>query len=295
MSECKNILKKSRRILLFFFCLFIGCSRYGNGLEIFYSGNLSGIIEDCVCPSATEGTILNHYAFYKDSIGNNKNSFYISAGNLFAYSKNDKENIIITDIYSLLGYDVITPGRNDFQFIEQMKGSAVSYNIKGAKKYHKIRKDGITVSITGMADTAFNRLSGESIIEHRTIDELSVFIKELKALSDIVIFVSNLESSFEKEVFMKISEIDIFISNTNRRSEAYTFGKRHLVSPGQFGESIGKLIFHKTEEGTIISNSFTKITRRFFKDDPNMKSRTDDLRRKYGIELEEIDSMFLDR
>ncbi len=294
MSKFKNIQKKSRHVLLFFLFFLIGCSRSGQKINLFYSGNLSGIVEYCACPKATEGTILNHYTFYRDSVKNGDSSYYISAGNLFAYSKNDSENLLIGEIAGLLGYDLIFPGRNDFQFTEKFSDMAVSFNIEGAAEYRLLKKKGLRISLTGMADPSFNRLAAGETIKNRSMEEIMSFISGLKARSDIVIFISNLDPEFEREVFMKIKDIDVLISVTGARNEAYSFGDRYLISTGHFGENIGILTVKKTGSDISFKNRFVSISRRLFRDDPEMRLKTDELRKKYGIELEEYDSILFD-
>lgn len=283
MRYILNIKKKSRINLLFFFIVFSGCST-ASRLELFYSGNLNGILEDCHCPKSTEGSILNHYTFYKDSIENNATAKYLSTGNLYAYNRSDRENLVIMEIIAELGIDYISPGRNDFSFISEMKRiKSMSCNIKGAEKYILIEAGTLKIALTGMIDQSYRKYSNADVIEDRSISDLAEFIKHLKTKADIVIFVSNLESGTEKDIFKTVNEIDVMISNTNQKEEEFRFGKRLYISPGMFGEYFGKLVITGQDKDLKLRNSFTKLTFEKFKDDPVLKEKTDSLKLKHGI------------
>jgi hypothetical protein len=283
MRYILNIKKKSRLILLFFFIVFSGCST-ASRLELFYSGNLNGILEDCHCPKSTEGSIQNHYTFYKDSIENNATAKYLSSGNIYAFNQSDRENLVIGEIISELGIDYISPGRNDFSFTGKTGGlKAVSYNIKGAQDHVLLKAGDLEIALTGMIDKSYSKFSNADVILDKSISELTDFIKQLKAKADIVIFVSNIESDAEKDIFKRIQEIDVMISNTNQKNEEFRFGSRLYISPGMFGEYIGKLVITGKENDIIMRNSFTKLSFEKFKDDPVLKEKTDSLKMKYGI------------
>lgn len=286
MKNVSNIKKKSRLFLLFFFIIFFGCST--SRLELFYSGNLNGIIEDCHCPRSTQGSILNNYTFYRDSIENNPYAEYLYTGNIYAYNRSDRENLVIGDIIEDLGIDFITPGRNDFSFTGKTGGlKTLSFNIQGAEDYHTIKAGKLKIAVTGMIDKSFSKYSSADIIEDKSISELTGFIRQLGYEADIIIFVSNLESGLEKKIFNEIEEIDIMISNSNQKYEEFRFGNRLYLSPGMYGECFGKLVIEQIEGIIVCNNSFTKLSFEKFKDDPELKKKTDSLRVKYRIELKE--------
>ncbi|MBN2857608.1 MAG: hypothetical protein JXN63_04325 [Candidatus Delongbacteria bacterium] len=283
MKYSCNIKKKSRSFLLFFFLIFSGCST-ASRFELFYSGNLNGIIEDCRCPRSSQGSILNHYTFYKDSIQNRTDAGYLSTGNIYAYSRSDRENLLIGEIISELGIDYIVPGRNDFSFIGQMDGiETISYNLSGAREYIFIEAGNIKIALTGMIDQSYSKYSNADVILDKNLTDLTVFIKQLKAEADIVIFVSNIGSDTEKDIFNRITEIDVMISNTNEKNEEFRFGDRLYASPGMFGEYFGKLVITGQDRDLKLRNSFTKLTFEKFKDDPVLKEKTDSLKLKHGI------------
>lgn len=283
MKHVSNIKKKSRSFLLFFFLIFCSCST-ASRLELFYSGNLNGIIEDCSCPRSTQGSMLNHYTLFRDSIRDNSNAAYLSTGNIYSYSRSDRENLVIREIIAELGIDYISPGRNDFSFISEMRGiKTVSCNIKGAEEYILIGSGSLKIALTGMIDEDYSKYSNADVIEDKSISDLAGFIDELKRKADLVIFVSNLEQATEKNIFNRIDKIDVMISNTNQKEEEFRFGSRLYISPGMFGEYIGKLVITGKENDIIMRNSFTKLSFEKFKDDPVLKEKTDSLKLKHGI------------
>lgn len=279
-----RFIKRSRNIfLLLFFILLSGCTS-ASIITVFYSGNINGVIEDCKCPKTPEGSILNHVTFYKDSIKNIQNKIYLCSGNYFGYNHNDKDNIIVSDILDSLAYDLISFGKNDLYFIDTIKTMPiVSFNILGAVLNKTFKINNIKIAITGMTDPEYSKYYKENIIQDKSIPELKDFIDSLKYESDVVIFISNLESDKEKRIFNEIKNIDIMISNTNQNNEELYFGKRLYLSSGSSAEFVGKLILSDSSEGIRLKNSFTKMKYDIIKEDQNLKTFVDSLRIKYGI------------
>jgi hypothetical protein len=277
--------ERSRFILLLSFIIILTSCQSSGKLTLFYSGNLYGTLEDCGCPKVSEGNILNHITFYKDSIKNHHNSLYISAGNLFAPNRGDRENLVIHDIIDSLGYDLLFHGKSELNVPDSvLLPEGISYNIADLKSNKVIISGNLKIAVTGMTDPQYKRFSGRNDLQEKTISGIADFISELKKSADIVVFISNLENILEKQVFNEIKDIDVMISNVNSGNEEFAFGGRLYLSHGMFGEYIGKLSIRK-ELGTVsIKNSFVKMELKTFKEDAGMKRTVDSLKTRYGIE-----------
>ena len=279
----KNIGRGRNLFLLLFFIIITGCSS-SSKFTLFYSGNLNGVIENCRCPKVSEGSILNHITFYKDSIRNRCETLDVSTGNIFSVNSSQKENQLIIPLLDSLNYDLFSPGRNDLDFISEVGNNpVVSMNIKNSISFKKYDFRGLRISVTGMTDYSYSRFNNKNIITEKDIDQISGFTDSLKAFSDIIIFVSNLEAEFEKKVFNQVKNIDIMISGTNSGNEFFLFGNKVYISPGSSPEFIGKLEVEKKEDRIIYNNKFEQMKFSLIKEDDNAKQLIDSLKIKYGI------------
>ncbi|OGE84497.1 MAG: hypothetical protein A2Y39_03895 [Candidatus Delongbacteria bacterium GWF2_40_14] len=279
----KNIGRGRNLFLLLFFIIITGCSS-SSKFTLFYSGNLNGAIENCRCPKVSEGSILNHITFYKDSIRNRCETLDVSTGNIFSVNSSQKENQLIIPLLDSLNYDLFSPGRNDLDFISEVGNNpVVSMNIKNSISFKKYDFRGLRISVTGMTDYSYSRFNNKNIITEKDIDQISGFTDSLKAFSDIIIFVSNLEAEFEKKVFNQVKNIDIMISGTNSGNEFFLFGNKVYISPGSSPEFIGKLEVEKKEDRIIYNNKFEQMKFSLIKEDDNAKQLIDSLKIKYGI------------
>jgi hypothetical protein len=277
--------ERGRFILLLSFILISGCGS-AKDLTIYYTGNLYGTLEDCGCPKESEGSVLNHITFYKDSIKSRTESpVYLSAGNLFAPNRGDRENLVLYEITHSLGYDFMFPGKSELNLPDTVKLPAiVSLNLKGSKDHFMVKSGRLKIAVTGMTDPEYKRYNGRNDLQNKTIEEIKTYISGLKKKSDIVVFISNLESGFEKEVFNEVKDIGVMISNTNFGKEEYAFGERLYLSHGMFGEYIGKLTIRNNDGVASLENIFTKMDNKSFKEDPEAKIIIDSLKIRYGID-----------
>jgi len=276
--------KRGRNLfLLLFFIIITGCST-ATKLTLFYSGNLNGVYENCRCPKVSEGSVLNHVTFYKDSVRGRNEKLNISAGNYFALNSSQKENRLIIPLLDSLNYDLFSPGRNDLEFISEIENiPVVSMNIKNSISFKKYDFRRLRISVTGMTDYSYSRFNNKNIIAEKDIDQISQFTDSLKAFSDIIIFISNLEAEFEKKVFNQVKNIDIMISGTNSGNEFFLFGNKVYISPGSSPEFIGKLEVEKKGDRIIYNNKFEQMKFSLMKEDDNAKQLIDSLKIKYGI------------
>ena len=279
----KNIERGRNLFLLLFFIIITGCSS-SSKFTLFYSGNLNGVYENCKCPKVSEGSILNHITFYKDSIRTRSETLYLSTGNIFSLNSSQKENQLITPLLDSLNYDLFSPGRNDLDFISVVGNiPVVSMNIKNSISFKKYDFRGLRIAVTGMTDYSYSRFNNKNIITEKDIDQISLFTDSLKAFSDIIIFISNLEAEVEKKVFNQVKNIDIMISGTNSGNEFFLFGNKVYISPGSSPEFIGKLEVEKKEDRIIYNNKFEQMKFSLIKEDDNAKQLIDSLKIKYGF------------
>ncbi len=279
----RNTERGRNLFLLLFFIITTGCST-ATKLTLFYSGNLNGVIENCRCPKVSEGSVLNHITFYKDSIKGRDEKLYVSTGNIFSFNSSQKENRLIGHILDSLNYDLLSPGRNDIEFISEVGNTAVvSMNLKNCVSFKKYDFRGLRISVTGMTDFSYSKFNNKNIITDMDIDQISMFTDSLKAFSDIIIFISNLETEFEKKVFNQVKNIDIMISGTNIGNEYFLFGNKIYISPGSSPEFIGKLEVEKKEDRIIYNNKFEQMKFSLIPEDDKVKELIDSLKIKYGI------------
>lgn len=262
-----------------------GCSSISE-ITIFYSGNINGVYENCMCPKVPEGSILNHITFQKDSIKGNRNVLRISNGNYFSMNYNDNENSIVLELFDSLKYDVFSPGRNDLEFLNKLKECRpISCNLKGSLSFKTFKIKNKTVCVTGMIEPSYSKYNQKHIISEKNINEVSDFIDSLKAFSDIVVFISNLDPEFEKKVFNQVKNIDIMISGTNQKNESFNFDQKIYVSSGSTPEFVGKLVVEKTSKGIKYRNSFIRMDYDLIPEDEKSKQLVDSLKNKLGIKI----------
>jgi len=277
-------IKRSRKIfLLLFFIVINGCSSSAQ-FTLFYSGNINGVYENCRCPKVSEGSILNHITFQKDSIDTCYEAINVSTGNYFSMNPSDRENLLLKDILDSLDYHVFSPGRNDLEFIREIKNIAVvSCNIVDFLPFKRFEINGLAVTVTGMTDFGYSRFNTKNTITEKTISQISDFTDSLRTFSDIIIFISNLENEFEKRVFNQVKNIDIMVSGINRNNEMFQFGSKIYLSTGSSAEYIGKLKVEKKKDLIYYKNKFTQMKFNIIKEHQSTKLLLDSLKIKYGI------------
>ncbi len=280
------MIRRSRYILLLLFILITACSS-SKAVLIYYSGNFHGVLEDCNCPKVSDGSILNHITFYRDSIRNDRNKIYICTGNIYSYSYGDKENKIIGEIIDRLGYDYIAVGRNESGFYKDInkKMKTASLNIDELPEYCNFKINNFRIFITSITDPSFSKYSADSHISELNIRSIKQHTDSLKNMCDVLIVVSNLESSSEKMIFNQAESIDIMVSNTNSKKEMLRFGNRLYISHGQNAENIGKLELTQHKNEFKYENTFIKMSSDIFKDDPDIKESVDSLKKINGIKI----------
>ncbi len=292
-KKVANNFERGRLILLLSFLFLIsGCSTAGM-VNIYYSGNFNGAIDNCKCPKVSDGSILNHYTFYKNSIAGRQECIYICTGNIFSYNYGHKENRIILEIIDSLGYDLLAPGRNDAGFCNKINlDRTVSLNIADLSDHVNFKKSGIRITVTSLTEPDYSKYSGNVRINSPDISAIKDFADSIKKKSDLLIVISNLESRIEKKIFNEVKNIDVMISNTNSSPEAISFDNRLYLSHGSNAEKMGKLSICKEigSGNVILENAFIKIDPELFRDDPGLKALTDSLRLRYGIDVKDIDS-----
>jgi hypothetical protein len=281
----RNIKRSRNHFLLLFFVFLSGCSSIYE-ITVFYSGNTNGVYENCMCPKVPEGSVLNHITLKKDSIKSNIDALNISNGNYFSMNHNDKENLIVLELLDSLKYDVFSPGRTDLEFLSKMREcEPISFNMVGALSFKTFKIKSKTVCVTGMIDPSYSKYNRKNIINEKSINEISDFIDSLKAFSDIIIFISNIEPEFEKKVFNQVKNIDIMISGTNRKNESFNFDQKIYVSSGSSAEFVGKLVIEKTSKEISYRNSFIKMDYDLIPEDEKSKQFVDSLKNKLGIKI----------
>lgn len=262
-----------------------GCSSIYE-ITVFYSGNINGVNENCMCPKVPEGSVLNHITLRKDSIKNNSNALNISTGNYFSMNYNDKENFITLELLDSLKYDVFSPSRNDLEFLSKMREcERISFNMVGALSFKTFKIKSKTVCVTGMIEPSYSKYNQNHIISEKSINEISDFIDSLKAFSDIIVFISNLDPEFEKKVFNQIKNIDIMISGTNQKNESFNFDQKIYISSGSSAEFVGKLVIAKTSKEIKYKNSFIRMDYDLIPEDERSKQLIDSLKNKLGIKI----------
>ena len=219
-------------------------------MSIVYTGKSNGIIENCNCPKNKYGGLLNRLFLFKqqkDSI-----DLILDAGDLFSYKRDNDLNQIILKVLPEFKYTAISPGELDIDLVKEIDGILVSQNIYGVKKEVFIEHDNIKICITGAIDPEFKKYDKNNLImKDSNIEEISAYTKILKSKCDILIFLSHLEMSNERKLFIENSGIDIMISGHSGVRTYENFGNRIYVSPGRNAEFVGRLNLNikKNDEG----------------------------------------------
>lgn len=292
-SRYKQVYKKRSRLILLLFFMAYGCAGINTSI-IFYSGNINGNYESCNCPKLPDGSILNHITFKKDSIGNSDSAINISTGNIFTQGNDEKDDRIILALFDSLGYDVYVPGENDLEMLDniKLKECVTAWNIEGCSPFKEFKKRNVTICITGMIDPQSMTRNDKVTIFNRSIREIIEYTDSLKNFCDLVVFVSNLNSDFEKKVFNEVESIDIMISGINRKNESIKFGNRFYVSPGKGPEFTGKFVISRNSSGYKFDNKFIEMDYENIREDEVCADLIDSLKIESGmkIRIKSIDS-----
>ncbi|WP_334073982.1 MULTISPECIES: bifunctional UDP-sugar hydrolase/5'-nucleotidase [Paenibacillus] len=169
------------------------------------------------------------------------------------------------DILNLTGYDAITVGNNEGltftpDLLEQayaglacpvvcgnLRDLATGELPKWAKEHLVLRRGGFTVGLVGATASYpdFYKLLGLEALDPRVT--IAASVKRLRPQVDLLIVMSHLGLTVDKELAETISGIDLIIGGHTHHllEEPLRIGNTAITAAGKFGHYLGRIVFRK--------------------------------------------------
>lgn len=232
-------------------------------IEILYTQNTNGVLENCDCPGTPLGgldkrmTLMKRLA-NKDSVA----ALYLDGGDLLSAKGFPAKDRFILRAYSLIGYDAIGMGDQEFingtQFLRELNlhlrlpflsSSIISDESVMPSPTRSMVKTiaGIRfglLSVVGKEPFELmddDKTKGVEIGDYR--NDLSALIKSMKEKADIIILLSHLGHSEDIKAAKEFSGIDIIIGAHSQSllSTPERYGNTIIVQAGKNTEFVGQL------------------------------------------------------
>lgn len=230
---------KTKKIILFVFCLFVAATAYSHEFTIVYTANTDSSLYPCgACPASVGGGLTRRAAILKDILADKKNVVVVDGGN-FLPAKAVLDRRELSDELSKqkvtfylgamkkMGYDVIGIGKQDFGLGEKFLENAIiksglkfvsnDTKIKGASPYYIKNFPGFKVAFIGL--TPLKSFDAESYVS-----DLKDIYNRLGRKVDFIVLISSLGDEQNMKLAKSLPEIELILSSGPvdklRKSEA---------------------------------------------------------------------------
>jgi len=220
-----------------------------NQIILIFSGDNNGLVESCNCPPEPWGGL----AYRKTVIDSLKRSgqcdILADYGNFLSSYKQEKSDLLVGRIYSILGYDVVNTGKNDFlygiEFLRKLRDyniPLISSNIKTGSPGSKIIKiNGKKILFAGLCGKLKNIPDSKFTSPVSALREILQKGKEY----DCLIILSCLSEDENRNLVDKFpGKINIILGSGSEESirGGYRYYKKVLFAiAGTEGRTLGKI------------------------------------------------------
>ncbi len=257
-------------------CFCLNGTVWADELVIAYTGNTYSSLFDCGhCPASVGGSLARR-ATLLDQL-REKNDFFalVDAGNFtaggildeFSVSQelDQKRSELYLSVMGKIGYDVLCLGDEDLNFGQKFIQKAVtdnrlnllSANIKIKKTGdYLIKKYGTArVAFIGLTNPVVARRLGAKSSDY--VRALSRILSTLKKKADILVLLSNLGETANKDVAGRFPEINLIIASGNMTTAAAyeTVGQTVLCRAAYQGKEV-RLIRLTVDKGKVVDWTF---------------------------------------
>lgn len=280
-----------------------------SAITILYTGKMQGNIDPCGCsksPLGGIGAMASLLRFWKTK-GNN-HALLVDSGDAFVSEKlfeafNKPRRNFLMGVMNYVGYDLLNIGDTEFGFnqtaLKELRSQAsfifLSANIidKNTGKpfftpYVIKEIGGIKMAFVGLITTKLTpRIPPEHLDKLVFADPLAAakkYVPLLKEQSDLVVVLSHLGLSQDKELAKAVSDIDIIIGGHDGKVlyDPVQAAKVLILQAGDRGQYVGKLTLELDGQKKISSyrNELIPVDHEIYTPDPYVQGLLKDYQAK---------------
>lgn len=271
---------------------FCGGTYAATTVQLVYTNSLNGNIDYCHCISSPNGGLVKRATELARIRRENPSSFFFDTGDFLTVEKDDLLAKYLIRGFSLLPYDAIVPGDQEFtigadRFLKDTRILPMvcgNLSVAGRKgfsrsfpRYRIIERAGVRLGVIGtIAPEAFEFYSAGIRSAVMVSDQIREIRSDLGSLRlkrpDIIVLLSHSGFDRDKELADQLQEIDVIIGGHSQHlvDPPCLRGKTIILQAGMNGAHIGILELIREAGRTV------KYANRFLL--PNDKSPRDDRR-----------------
>lgn len=229
-------------------------------IDILYTSNTNGALENCRCPNKALGSLEKRKYFIDEWYNNKPNTLFLDSGDFLSAKKNEFKDSIAFKIYEMLPYDAIGIGDQEFyngiNFITNLIDNStlpfISLNIsipkfKNVNDYIILNKKNINFGIISIVDPDIFKFYPKRIRNNVEVFDFNVKlddqIKFLKNKVDIIILLSHIGIEKDRDLAKKNNQIDIIIGGHSQSflEKPEKINNTIVVHSGKDGYNVGHL------------------------------------------------------
>ncbi|MCH8013165.1 MAG: LysM peptidoglycan-binding domain-containing protein [Candidatus Marinimicrobia bacterium] len=248
----------------------LGIVNAATEVNILYTNNTNGALENCLCPGKSYGSLEKRVKFIRDWMEVHPNTLILDAGDFLSASKKVLKDSIAFRAYEMIPYDAVGLGDQEFfrgvkVLAGLMKGSSLTFvatnlvkpELPGVLSEIIVVREGITFGILSvMGSRIFNFYPGEVKSEIEVLPYEAVLkdiIPGLRDRVDVIILLSHMGIEDDRELVKTVQGIDLLIgSHTQTVLESpEKVGETLIVQAGKDGYYVGKLTLRFDDDKKI--------------------------------------------
>lgn len=258
-----------RKPIFIFLTLFCVCFiAQAQEINIYFTNNNNGTLENCYCPDHPLGSIEKRSKFINDLRLKNPDFLLFDSGDFFSVSKrNAFKDSLVAEAYAITGYDGITLGdqelSRDEEFLSKILPktnstiilSNISHDVPFDFRTHKIYKvNDINILVMGVINSDVFKYYPETVRNNIQLDDpaeaINEITKELYEEVDLVVVLSHQGYEKDLEMTAKLKNVDIIIGSHTQtviEKPEKTNGV-FVIQGGKEGYYLGKILVSFDED-----------------------------------------------
>jgi len=229
-------------------------------IDILYTSNTNGALENCRCPKKALGSLEKRKHFVDNWYKKKPNTILLDSGDFLSAKKNELKDSIAFRIHEMLPYDAIGIGDQEFyngiSFITKLINNSelpfTTLNIslpkfKKINDYIVLNKKNISFGIISIIDPEIFEYYPKRIKDNIKVfnyhKQLIETIKKLRNKVDIIILLSHNGIEKDRELAKKYKNLDIIIGGHSQTflEKPEKINNSIIVHSGKDGYNIGYL------------------------------------------------------
>ena len=259
------------KIILYsiFFIFFQNLAYAQKEIDILYTSNTNGALENCRCPNKALGSLEKRKHFIDEWYKNKPSTLFLDSGDFLSAKRNALKDSIAFKIYEMFPYDAIGIGDQEFynglnfitNLIDNSKLPFISLNISipkfnNVKEYIIINKKNINFGIISIIDPEIFKFYPKRIRENIEVFEFGPRLNEkinlIKDQVNIIILLSHVGIEKDRQIAKRYNEIDLIVGGHSQSflEKPEKVNNSIIVHSGKDGYNVGhlKIKFNKKNE-----------------------------------------------